>query len=259
MSTVNEKMTTICDNIRSKTGGTEPLGLDEIATSINEVYDAGKNNEKNTFWDSFLRNGLTYMPYMFAGPGWSTNNFKPNKDIIPTGASNAMFRQSNIGNLKGALESCNVTLDTSNCTNFSYFFALGNITRLPKVSLKKAANKTEYTFAQTAPSGGKDQSKLISIDELEVAETTVFLSNTFNNCTTLVDLNMTGTLATNGLNLQWATQLSHDSIISILNCLKDYSTDTSGTDWYITIGSENIAKLTEEEKLIAINKGWDIR
>lgn len=39
--TVNEKMTAIADNIRDKTGGTDPLTLDDMASGINEVYETG--------------------------------------------------------------------------------------------------------------------------------------------------------------------------------------------------------------------------
>lgn len=258
MSSVNEKMTAIADAIRSKTGDTDALTLDDMAASITDVYDSGKKNEYDTFWNNFLRNGLNYIPYMFAGPGWNTKNFKPNKDIKPVGTCQAVFRQSNLVDLKTILKNCNVTLDTSECTNFTYFFAYGRIAHLPKISLIKSGNKTDYIFAQNAPSGTTDRSYLISIEELEVSENTVFVSTSFNYCSTLTDLTMTGTLATNGLNLQWATSLSHDSLISILNCLKDYSSLTN-SGYYITIGAENIAKLTEEEKLIATNKGWDIR
>lgn len=41
---VDSKMTAIADNIRDKTGGTEPLSLDEMAESIDEVYEAGQKS-----------------------------------------------------------------------------------------------------------------------------------------------------------------------------------------------------------------------
>ena len=43
MATVNEKMTAIADAIRAKTGGTEPLTLDGMATAIPIVYKAGED------------------------------------------------------------------------------------------------------------------------------------------------------------------------------------------------------------------------
>ena len=38
---VNEKLTSIADNMRSKTGGTEALSLDAMAAAVDEVYQAG--------------------------------------------------------------------------------------------------------------------------------------------------------------------------------------------------------------------------
>ena len=59
---VNEKMTAIADAIRGKTGGTEPLGLDEMAVGVGEVYEAGRVAEHAVceavhFHDSFFGNG----------------------------------------------------------------------------------------------------------------------------------------------------------------------------------------------------------
>lgn len=44
MATVNEKMTAIADNIRDKTGRTNALTLDDMASGVNEVYEAGQNS-----------------------------------------------------------------------------------------------------------------------------------------------------------------------------------------------------------------------
>lgn len=44
MSTVNEKMTAIADNIRSYTGDAEKLSLDDMAENIEKVYEAGQKS-----------------------------------------------------------------------------------------------------------------------------------------------------------------------------------------------------------------------
>jgi hypothetical protein len=46
--------------------------------------------------------------------------------------------------------------------------------------------------------------------------------------------------------------------MSVLNCLNDYSEDTSGTTYTCQLGSTNLAKLTTEEKTIATSKGWTL-
>ena len=57
MATVNEKMTAIADNIRSKTGKTEPLTLDGMASGVNEVYESGKENTLAPIRESLINKG----------------------------------------------------------------------------------------------------------------------------------------------------------------------------------------------------------
>lgn len=83
-------------------------------------------------------------------------------------------------------------------------------------------------------------------------------ANAFYDCGALENLTIEGVIGQNGFNVQWSTKLSHDSLMSILNALADKSTDTSGTQWIVTIGTENLAKLTDAEKRIAFQKGWDL-
>ena len=47
-----------------------------------------------------------------------------------------------------------------------------------------------------------------------------------------------------------------ESLLSILNALKDYSSSTSS--WVCTLGTTNLEKLTEEQKAIATEKGWTL-
>lgn len=228
--------------------------LTTIAENVPKVFEAGQRAEHTAFWDSFQNPTLSYWACRFAGNGWNDYTFKPTQNIVATGNSTGMFRETKITNLKQCLENCGVSLDTSKATNVNTFYGYSTaLTTVPKTDLSSisVASSTAYLF--------QDDRALETIEELNVSEKTAFHSTSFNGCTALKRLIMTGTLATNGLNLQWSTQLDHESLLSILNCLKDYSDDTSGTDWFITIGANNIVKLSEEEKLIATNKGWDIR
>ena len=47
--------------------------------------------------------------------------------------------------------------------------------------------------------------------------------------------------------------LTHQSLLNALNGLYDL---TGGTSQTLTLGSTNLAKLTDEEKAIATNKNW---
>ena len=72
----------------------------------------------------------------------------------------------------------------------------------------------------------------------------------------LKTIKLTGTLAQNGFDVKGSSGLTLASLRSILNALKDYSEDTSGTTWTVTLGAANIAKLTEADLLLVEQKGW---
>lgn len=57
------------------------------------------------------------------------------------------------------------------------------------------------------------------------------------------------------INLSNSHLLKHDSIVNLLENLKDLTGDTAKT---LTLGSTNLAKLTDEEKAIATNKNWTL-
>jgi hypothetical protein len=100
-------------------------------------------------------------------------------------------------------------------------------------------------------------SKLKRIMKVIINENVTF-SYTFSNMASLEELYFEGVIGQNGLNFQVSGKLTHDSLMSVINCLKDYSEDTSGTEWVVTLGSANIAKLTTDELSIARNKGWTV-
>lgn len=80
----------------------------------------------------------------------------------------------------------------------------------------------------------------------------------FRYCRALANVTPIGEIECNGLSFQDSSNLTLESLRSILNALKDYSQDTSGTQWKITLGATNIAKLSDDDLLIAEKKGWII-
>ena len=80
---------------------------------------------------------------------------------------------------------------------------------------------------------------------------TLTKSQQFTECVNLKDLQLV-------TNWNWSlnvkdTDLTHDCIIDMFNKLKDLTGENSLT---LTIGANNLAKVTDEEKLIATNKNW---
>lgn len=231
-----------CDKIREKTDTTENIKSGEMPEKINEVYEvgynkgkseggdteaaynkgveAGKKAEYDKLWDNLQQKGTRqHYVYAFAYTGWNDKIFNPKYPIAPTSTEGISF-----------LFTWNVNITDTKVPITAYgkaqqvFYQCINLKRIPKLIWDRATN----------------------------------VSNMFYNCIDLEELYCEGVIDINGLNLQWSTKLSHDSLMSIINCLQDKSADTSGTTWKVIIGSVNMAKLTDEELDIAYQKGWDI-
>ena len=77
-------------------------------------------------------------------------------------------------------------------------------------------------------------------------------NNTFQNCISLTDL---GGFIGLKVNLDLSScPLTHDSIMNVIN----KAADVTASPVTLTLGSTNLAKLTDEEKAIATSKGWTL-
>ena len=238
MMTIADKLTTIAENVpKVYEAGKE------------EAYEAGKQAAYDQLWDSLQTNGERTDYERAFGIIWNDENFRPKYSIVPINA-NGMFNFSKITDLQALLDEYGLTLDLSKVTGNRLVQWLMNssITRVGTVNLSNFTNAT-YVFYSA--------SKLVTIEKLIFAEKNVFANTWFQGCGALTNINaVEGTIASDGFNVSYCNALSHDSLMNIINALKDYS--GSGTTYTITFGSTNIAKLTEAEIAIANNKGWDI-
>ena len=81
---------------------------------------------------------------------------------------------------------------------------------------------------------------------------TTNLVNCFNNCTALKTITGNPNFKVS-LNLSSCSKLTHDSIMVVINGLQTVTEAQT-----LTLGSENLAKLTEADKKIATDKGWTL-
>jgi hypothetical protein len=81
------------------------------------------------------------------------------------------------------------------------------------------------------------------------------LTDTFGSMGNLEYIRFEGTIG-KSTSFSASKNLTHDSLINILEHLKDYA--GSGTTYTLTLGSTNLAKLTDAEKAIATQKGWTL-
>jgi hypothetical protein len=246
---VNSKMTAIADNIRSVTGKTEKLNIDEMALSINEVYDKGivdgKKAEYDNFWDSFqdYGNRTRYSNIVEYTTGWA-EWFYPKYDMKPT-VMDFFARESKTysdGTLLDSVErlnECGVKLDLSECTSASYIFYNATISHLPELDLRnvKQASISSYLFGRY----------IETIDNF-IFDGEKSHTSTFQNATNLKDIVFTGTLKTT-LTMQHCKALSKQSIESLFNCL---ATDTSGLT--VTLSKQAKEKAFNTSETIQLNK-----
>ena len=74
----------------------------------------------------------------------------------------------------------------------------------------------------------------------------------FHNCTSLTTITGNPRFKVS-LDLSICTQLTHDSLMVVINGLQTVTAAQT-----LTLGTANLAKLTEDEKKIATDKGWTL-
>lgn len=220
-------------------------------SALKDGEAAGRKAEREEFWEINQQGGKREnYQYAYIGYGFDFDNFYPLYDIRPVGPATAMFFHWSGGkrhadSLKDRLKECGVTLDTSQATSVSQLFYNSEITQLPAITLPEGAGNT-YCFAKNP--------YLFLIDKVIVGENTAF-SSCFAETPNLKEVRFEGVIGQNGLDLSDSPLLSAESLRSVLSCLKTLS----GESRTLTLGSENLAKLTEEEKAAAAAKGWTLK
>lgn len=94
----------------------------------------------------------------------------------------------------------------------------------------------------------------ITSDYYSSLSTTVSAYYVFYGCTALEDVQL-GQDWNMSLRLDVSNNLTVDSMVAMFNSLKDLTSETAKT---LTLGATNLAKLTDEQKVIATNKNWTL-
>ena len=211
-----------------------------------EAYNAGKQDMNVTMMDAITCNGTrTNYNSAFWGEKWTDELFKPHVVIKPTNF-NSGFYGSKIEN-----SAYTDLLDFSNCTTLSAAFYMSSVKKLKVIDARNTTGVgMGNIFAMC--------SKLESIDEFypsSVSSNKPSFSSTFVGCSALTKIIFKSEISQNGLNLQYATKLSRESIESIINNL---SNTTSGLS--ITLSKTAVDKACAEMELSdsynSTNSAW---
>lgn len=224
--------------------------LAAIAENVQKVYDAGKaaggdgDGWYDIFWDVYQDNGArTDYQYAFRGIGWTDETFAPKHTIQPYRAQ-YMFAESKIQTSEYLSK-----LDFSKSSAVTQIFMSSTVEELGVVDFG----------AVTTGWGGVNQtfhycSKLRKIGLFIPPRDKTAKIDCFYGCSALTDIQFGGTIY---VSLSFSSSpLTVDSIKSTIEWLNDYA--ETGTSVTLTLGATNLAKLTDEEKAVATQKGWTL-
>ncbi len=239
--------------------------LTTIAENEQKVYDAGldkgfadgKQEQYDLFWNIFQRwdsatKTTKRTDYRRAFAYWylADKIFKPKYDVVPEGDASYMFwnfrTKADLRNTKN-INGGHINFDFSKVTNFANMFDNSLVTYVGTVDCSSTTSLNNTFINATS---------LTTIERLIVHEGITSYTYCFANTSTLTKVMFEGTIAGNGIVLSAHTRLSYDSLMSIINALKDYSGTT--TTKTVTLGATNLAKLTDAEKAIATQRGWTL-
>lgn len=219
--------------------------------SYDKGHSDGKKADLDELWDSIQRKG-NRTDYYAAFVRWQKEKFYPKYDIKGYDLRYLFYYFGEYGetmDLVERLAECGVIIDFSSTTSMANMFSNSRISHVGEIDTSKASSL----------SGLFDSCYyLTTIDKLilKTDGNQSFSTTTFQNTRELVNITVEGVIGQKNFNVAAAVKLTHDSLMSIINALQDKTTDTSVTTWLVTLGSTNLNKLTEEEKLLITEKGW---
>ena len=77
----------------------------------------------------------------------------------------------------------------------------------------------------------------------------------FTNCSRLTNVTLGNNFNCDNLDLSVSTKYSVDTLVAMLTALADRTGQTAYT---LTLGTTNLAKLSDEQKAIATDKNWTL-
>ena len=157
---------------------------------------------------------------------------------------------SNVTDMSNMFRSCSSLtsvpqLDTSNVTNMQdMFYYCSSLTTIPQLDTSKVTNMS-YMFSSC--------SKLTTIPQLDTSNVTN-MNGMFNYSSQIQAIHMINMKV--DFAITSSSKFTREALVEIIN--NCYDVTTLNKTAKLTMGSTNLAKLTDEDKLIATNKGWTL-
>lgn len=225
--------------------------------NVNQYADGFEDGEKSAIaqeWEGIQDGGArTSYAYAFQHRKIIKKNFKPIYDIRPKNASYFTL-STTVDEPIDMVElenECGIVFDFSKSTDMYGAFASNVFSRLNVIDLSSITSSysTHYMCY-----GNYKGTNLTRIERLIFPKTVGFETTSFQTCNKLTYIGFEGELLGN-ITLS-GCPLQVECLRTLLNCAKDLT--GTGTTKTITLGKTNLAKLTDEEKAIATQKGWTL-
>lgn len=136
-------------------------------------------------------------------------------------------------------------LETANVTNMMWaFYGCSALTEIDGLDTRSITSASELFHGC---------SSLTAIySTLDFSNVTSQIDTTFTSCKSLVEVRFAGTINVD-VAMNGCPKLSVESLLSLLNALCENAQGLT-----CKIGSTNLGKLTDEQKAIATDKGWEL-
>ncbi len=227
---------------------------EQILANQSLVYEAGKKDEHDKFWDTFQDYGKR-ADYQHAFHYWNCDYIRPKYKVVPTviGSLNQMFTKSKIKKIEAEyFDFSQVPIGTSiSQGNYYIFSTCEHLKEIEDIGFQpNLSYHTCFAWCYALKTIAKIRS-----DE------TITWTDAFTKCTSLENLTIEGTIGKNGFNVKDSKKLTTASLLSILKALSKDSTVASGKS--ITFATAHQAVIEAdaqclEQLNLAVNAGWTI-
>ena len=250
-------------------GGTIPTNKNtqNLSSAISTIQGGGSGTDY--FVDSISSNNYKAIKLIKSIPPITVGNNVTSMQELFSNCSSlntiSLLDTSKVTNMTGMFKTCiSLTtvplLDTSKVTKMQEMFSgCSALTTIPLLDTSSVTNMTSIFKTCTS---------LTTIPLLDTSSITN-IWRIFNNCSNIENIGgfqnlgnaYSKTASANTyqyeLSLSKLTKLTHDSLMNVINNLYDIATKGCKAQ-KLTLGTDNMAKLTAEEIAIATNKGWTV-
>ena len=191
---------------------------------------------------------------MYGKPGWSKTFLKFRSPLIVEGTNaNRLFYQYPLEKLPDLLE-------TDKITNTEGMFGVCKLIKtIPNINTSNVTNMSEMFYGcialETLPK--LNCSNVERINDVVTNCTKLQNIGGFENLGQAYKTTMDANYFYYTLTLSYSNNLTHDSLMNVINNLYDIKSKGCNPQSLI-LGSTNLAKLTSEEVAIATEKGWNV-